>query len=226
MLLRVDRAVRLLERLQAGGGPGSADHPHVAVDRARAGQLPHERRIVRRVERREHALRDLSADRTEVRDHPSTGRPAEAVVVHDDRGLTPTELLVEDLADAGVPLGPVAVVAEHVLRCDLQGRVLRARRPDDERLRPGATWRSSRPTRLRRLRAGRPSRPPSAAPSAAASPSPRSGPCRRRSRSRRSRPCGLWTVIPVMPADGLFLFLTLPPAYCAKAACAPPMSSS
>ena len=135
MLLRIDPAVRLLERLQARGRPGSADDPDVAVDRARARQLPHERRVVRRVERREHALRDLPADRAEVGDDPGAGRPAEAVVVHDDRGPTPAQLLVEDLAEAGVPLGPVAVVAEHVLRCDLQGRILRARRPDDERLR-------------------------------------------------------------------------------------------
>ncbi len=30
--------------------------------------------------------------------------------------------------------------------------------------------------------------------------------------------------MPVIPADGFFGFFTLPPAYCAKAACAPPMS--
>ncbi len=135
VLLRVDRTVGLLERLQARSSSGSADDPHVAVDRAGTRQLPHERRVVRRVERREHALRDLPADRAEVRDHPGAGRPAEAVVVHDDGGLTPTELLVEDLAEAGVPLGTVAVVAEHVPRRDLKGRILRARRPDDERLR-------------------------------------------------------------------------------------------
>ncbi len=135
MLLRVDRAVGLLERLQAGGRPGSADDPHVAVNGSGARQLPHERRVVRRVERREHALRDLPADRAEVRDDPGARRPAEAVVVHDDRGLTPAQLLVEDLAEAGVPLGTVAVVAEHVLHRELQGRILRARRSDDERLR-------------------------------------------------------------------------------------------
>ena len=66
---------------------------------------------------------------------PAAGRPAEAVVVHDDCGLAPTELLVRDLTGAGVPLRAVAVIAEHVLRCDLQRRILRPGGADDERLR-------------------------------------------------------------------------------------------
>ena len=44
------------------------------------------------------------------------------------------QLPVGDLAGARVPLGAVPVVAEHVLRRDLQRRILRAGRPDDERL--------------------------------------------------------------------------------------------
>jgi hypothetical protein len=34
------------------------------------------------------------------------------------------------------------------------------------------------------------------------------------------------TLMPVMPADGLVLFLATPPANFANAACAPPMSCS
>ena len=34
------------------------------------------------------------------------------------------------------------------------------------------------------------------------------------------------TLMPVMPADGFALFFGTPWAYCANAACAPPMSSS
>ena len=98
-------------------------------------QLTHERCVVRRVQRREHALDDVAADRAEVQDHAGARRPAEAVVVHDDRGLPPAELLVRDLADARVPLGTVAVIAEQVLRSDLHRRILRPGGADDERLR-------------------------------------------------------------------------------------------
>ena len=142
-------AVRLLVRLQRSGGTRTADDPEVPVHLVRRRELPDERSVVGRVQRREHALGDVAADRAEVGDHACSRRPAEAVVVHHDRGFPPTELLVGDLSDARVPLGAVAVVAEEVLRGDLHRRVLRPGRADDERLRrmPGP----SRPSRVHRL---------------------------------------------------------------------------
>src|SRR5205085_11732416 len=114
-LLRLQGAVRLRERLQRGAGARTADDPEVAVHLARRGQLLDERRVVRRVQRREHALDDLAADAAEVGDDARARRPAEAVVVHDDRGLAPVQLPVGDLPDAGIPLRAVAWYAEHVL---------------------------------------------------------------------------------------------------------------
>ena len=111
--------------------PTTQKYPSTVVGR---GKLLDVGRVVGRVQRREHPLRDLAADRAEVGDDARRGRPAEAVVVHDDGGVAPTEPLVRDLTDAGVPLRPVAVVAEHVLRRDLQRRILRAGGADDERL--------------------------------------------------------------------------------------------
>src|SRR3954454_9557886 len=85
-LLRLRLSVRLLVGLERGAGAGAADHPEVAVDRARRRQLPDVRRVVGRVQRWEDPLHDLAAHRAEVRDQTGGGRPAEAVVVHDDRG--------------------------------------------------------------------------------------------------------------------------------------------
>ena len=115
-------------------GRRCAVHPEDAVDRSRRRQLPDVRSVVGRVQRREHALRDLAAHGAEVGDHAGRGRPPERVVVHDDRGRPPAEHPVGDLADTCVPLRPVAVVAEHVLRRDLQRRVLRPGSADDEGL--------------------------------------------------------------------------------------------
>ena len=134
VLLRLQRPVCLLERLEGRVGARASDYPEVAVDVVRRGQLPHVRRVVGRVQRREHTLRDLAACRTEVGDEARGGRPREAVVVHDHRGVSPTPLLVEDLADAGVPLRAVSEVAEHVLRSDLHRRVLRSGGADDDGL--------------------------------------------------------------------------------------------
>ena len=135
MLLRIELAVGLLVRRQAGCRARAADDPERAVDRVGGRKLLDVGRVVRRVQRRVHPLRDLAAHRAEVGDEAGRGRPAEAVVVHDDRGLAPTELLVRDLTGAGIPLSAVAVIAEHVLRSDLQRRILRAGGADDERLR-------------------------------------------------------------------------------------------
>ncbi len=134
MLLGIQRPVGLLERLQARARAGAADDPEVAVNRAGSRELLHERRVVRRAERREHPLRDLTADRAEVGDDARARRPAEAVVVHHDRGLAPAELLVGDLADARVPLGTIAVVAELVRRRELQRRILGPGGADHDRL--------------------------------------------------------------------------------------------
>ena len=132
--LAFERAVCLLERLERGDRARTADDPEVAVHLVRGGQLPHIGRVVGRVQRREDPLRDLAAGCAEVSDDPCARRPGEAVVVHDDgRGLP--ALLVHEVADAGVPLRTVAVVAEEVRRPHLERRVLRARGAVDERLR-------------------------------------------------------------------------------------------
>src|SRR4029077_18444890 len=55
--------------------------------------------------------------------------------VRDDRRRLPAELVVRKVAEAGVPLRAVAVEAEEVRSADLQGRVLRAGRTVDKRLR-------------------------------------------------------------------------------------------
>src|SRR5207247_10807747 len=61
-------------------------------------------------------------------------RAAEAVVVHGDRRLAPTEALVRDLPGAGVPLRAVAVVAEEVRRSHLERRLLPTGRAVDKGL--------------------------------------------------------------------------------------------
>ena len=135
MLPRVDRAVRLLERGERCTRVRATDEPEVAVDLVRPRQLADERRVVPTLRRRPHALRDLAADAAEVGDDAGGRGPREAVVVADQRGRSPAELLVDDLPEAGVPLRAVAVVAEQVPRCDLHRRVLRPGGADDHGLR-------------------------------------------------------------------------------------------
>ena len=92
------------------------------------------RRVVGRVEWREDTLRHLAADAAELGNEPGRRRPREAVVVRDDRSRPPTELVVGEVAQAGVPHRAVAVEAEEVRRPHLQRRVLRTRRAVDEGL--------------------------------------------------------------------------------------------
>src|SRR4051794_33600806 len=132
-LLALDRAVRLLVRLQERDQPGSADRDERAVDVRR--HLLGVRRVVGRVQRREDPLRDVAADAAELGDEARRRRPREAVVVRDDRGRLPLQLVVREVAETGVPLRTVTVEAEEVRRLDLQRRVLCARRPVDKRLR-------------------------------------------------------------------------------------------
>src|SRR5882724_1605578 len=96
---------------------------------------PHEGRVVGRIERWEDPLDDVAAGGAEVGDHARAGRIAEAVVVHDDGGFLPVQLLDREIANARVPLDSVAVEAEEVRRLDDGGRIPRTGRAVDERLR-------------------------------------------------------------------------------------------
>ena len=131
-LVGVDRPLRLLIGLEEGDQARATHGDEDAVDVAR--DLLRVGRVVRRVQRREHPLRDLAARRAEVGDEAGRRRPAEAVVVGDHSGLAPVQLVVGDVAQAGVPLRAVSVEPEEVRRLDLQRRVLRARGAVDERL--------------------------------------------------------------------------------------------
>src|SRR6185295_14756309 len=131
-LLGLDRALGLLVGLQERDEARAADGHEGAVHVG--GHLLRERRVVGRVQRREDPLGDLAAGRAELRDEARRRGPAEAVVVGDDRGLAPAELVVGHVAEARVPLRAVAVEAEEVRRLHLERRVLRARGAVDERL--------------------------------------------------------------------------------------------
>ena len=130
--LAVDRPLGLLVGLQERDQARAADGDEGAVNVGR--HLLSVGRVVRRVQRREDPLGDLAARGAELRDEAGRRRPAEAVVVGDDRGLPPPELVVGEVAEAGVPLRAVAVEAEEVRRLHLERRVLRARGAVDERL--------------------------------------------------------------------------------------------
>ena len=78
-------------------------------------------------------VHDVAADCAEVGDEAGRRRPAEAVVVGDHRGRVPAGLVVQAVAEPGVPLGAVAVEAEVVRRLHLQRRLLRAGDAVDER---------------------------------------------------------------------------------------------
>src|SRR6185295_3921168 len=104
--------VRLLERLQRRRRTGAADDPEVPVDLVRGRELTCERSVVGCIEWWEHPLRDLAADCAEVGNEAGCRRPAEAVVVDDDRRLPPPQLLVGDLTGSRVPHCAVPVIAE------------------------------------------------------------------------------------------------------------------
>ena len=131
-LLGVDRPLGLLVGLQERDQSGAADGDERTVDVVR--QLLSEGRVVRRVQRREDPLGDLSAGRAELRDEAGHRRPAEAVVVADHRRRPPTELVVGQVAQAGVELRAVTVEAREVRRPHLERGVLRAGRTVDEGL--------------------------------------------------------------------------------------------
>ena len=83
-LLGVDRALGLLVGLQERDQARAADGHEGAVDVGR--HLLRVRRVVGRVQRREDPLGDLAAGGAELGDEAGRRRPAEAVVVGDDRG--------------------------------------------------------------------------------------------------------------------------------------------
>ena len=132
-LLPVDRAVSLLIGLQERDETGAAHCNEGAVDVRR--HLLRVGGVVGRVQRREHPLRDGAAHRAELRDEPCGRRPREAVVVRHDRGGLPAQLVVGEVAEAGVPHRAVTVEAEEVRRLHLHGRVLCTGGAVDERLR-------------------------------------------------------------------------------------------
>src|SRR3954453_18188305 len=121
-LLPVDRTVRRLICLEERDQARPTDRDEGAVDVRR--HLLCIRRVVGRVERWEDALRHLAAHAAELGDEPGCRRPREAVVVRDDRSRPPTELVVGEVTETGVPHRTVAVEAEEVLRPHLQRRVL------------------------------------------------------------------------------------------------------
>ena len=131
-LLGVDRALGLLVGLQERDEARAAHGDERAVDVGL--QLLRVGRVVRRVQRREDPLDDLAARGAELGDEARRRRPAEAVVVGDHRRRPPPELVVGDVAQAGVPLRAVPVEAEEVRGPHLERRVLRARGAVDERL--------------------------------------------------------------------------------------------
>src|SRR3954449_1146725 len=131
-LLGLDRTLGLLVGLQERDEARAADSHEGAVHVGR--HLLGVGRVVGRVQRREDPLGDLTAGRAELGDEARRRRPGEAVVVRDDRGLLPPQLVVRDVTQPGVPLGAVPVEAEEVRRLHLERRVLRARGAVDERL--------------------------------------------------------------------------------------------
>ena len=135
VLLGVHLTVLLLERLERGERARAADGPEVAVSLVGRVELRHVRRVVGRVQRREHALGDLATQCAELRDEPCGRRPAERIVVHDHVGLAPAEHVVCDPTRSGIPLRAVAVPAEEVRCTHDHRRVERAGRAVDERLR-------------------------------------------------------------------------------------------
>ena len=133
MLSRLQRAVCQLERRRCR--LETATHrPEIPVHVGGRRQLPDVGRVIGRAERSEDTVDDRPAGGTEVGDEPGGSRPAGAVVVGDDGGRPPAVLPVDVLAQAGVPLRGVAVVAEDVASCDLHRRLLRRRRAEDDRL--------------------------------------------------------------------------------------------
>src|SRR6185369_1523267 len=100
---------------------GTADRDEGAVDIRR--HLLRVRGVVGRVQRREDPLRDVAAYRAELCDEAGGRRPGEAVVVGDHCGRLPTQLVVGEIAETGVPHRAVAVEAEEVRRPHLEGRV-------------------------------------------------------------------------------------------------------
>ena len=98
------------------------------------GQLGDEGRVVLLAERRPHALGDLAADGAELRHEAGERGVRERVVVADDGGGLPVQLVVGVVAETGRPLRAVRMEAEEVRRLHLERRVLRARDAVDERL--------------------------------------------------------------------------------------------
>ena len=139
MLSRPQRAVRQLER-QRCRLETAAHRPEVAIHVGGRRQLPDVGRVIRRAERSEDTVDDRPSRGAEVCDEPGGRRPPRAVVVGDHGDRPPAVLPVDVLAETGVPLRGVAVVAEDVAPRDLHRRLLGGRRAEDDRLarmRPG-----------------------------------------------------------------------------------------
>ena len=130
--LGVDAALLLLVLLDEGDQARAADADVQAVDVVR--DLRDVGRVVLLAQRRPDALGHLAADGAELGHEARERRVRERVVVTDDRGGLPAEVVVGVVAKTGRPLRAVRVEAEEVRRLHLQRRVLRAGDAVDERL--------------------------------------------------------------------------------------------
>ena len=130
--LGVDAALLLLVLLDERDQARAADADVQAVDVVR--DLRDVGRVVLLAQRRPDALGDLAADRAELGHEAGQRRVRERVVVTDDRGGLPAEVVVGVVAETGRPLRAVRVEPEEVRRLHLQRRVLRAGDAVDERL--------------------------------------------------------------------------------------------
>src|SRR6266508_133474 len=123
-------AAELLVLLHEGDRSGSADAHEEAVHVFR--DLRDEGGVVLLTERRPEPLRDVAANRAELRHETGDLRVREVVVVADRDDVAPTQRVVGVIAEPRRPLRAVVVEAEEVRRAHLERGVLRTRDPVHE----------------------------------------------------------------------------------------------